>query len=216
MLLLVGCPITGPSTLTSPARWQHFKYDVRRSIASHRWHCAGDGVGLVNRARWALRVAFADPCPDAEVVFARGTGEPAGVGGTGQAFIDSLTAQVSGRSVSVYPVNYPATDDYINSAKAGAADAVPTSRAWLPTARRPRWCLADIPKARRVMDLTTNDMPAPQSVVMLPPSPFRQSASSSYAKQLGGRPDPADQPGLSARRPSICLPNDMSAPRAEA
>lgn len=34
--------------------------------------------------------AAADPCPDSEVVFARGTGEPPGVGRVGQAFIDSL------------------------------------------------------------------------------------------------------------------------------
>jgi cutinase len=35
--------------------------------------------------------ATAEPCsPDVEVVFARGTGEPAGVGGVGQAFVDAL------------------------------------------------------------------------------------------------------------------------------
>ncbi|HEY9305904.1 MAG TPA: cutinase family protein, partial [Mycobacterium sp.] len=50
----------------------------------------------------AVPVAVADPCPDAEVVFARGTGEPPGAGGAGQAFIDSLTAQLPGKSVNVY------------------------------------------------------------------------------------------------------------------
>src|SRR5580704_18237242 len=69
-------------------------------------------------------VAAADGCPDAEVVFARGTGEPAGPGGTGQAFIDALTAQLPGKSINLYPVNYPSTTDYVNSARAGAADAV--------------------------------------------------------------------------------------------
>src|SRR5262249_952704 len=34
--------------------------------------------------------ASAQPCPDVEVVFARGTGEPPGVGLVGQAFVDSL------------------------------------------------------------------------------------------------------------------------------
>ena len=34
--------------------------------------------------------ASADPCPDVEVVFARGTFEPPGVGDTGQAFVDAL------------------------------------------------------------------------------------------------------------------------------
>jgi hypothetical protein len=32
----------------------------------------------------------ADRCVDVDVVFARGTGEPAGVGQVGQAFVDSL------------------------------------------------------------------------------------------------------------------------------
>ena len=41
-------------------------------------------------------VAHADPCPDVEVVFARGTGQDAGVGEVGQAFVDSLGAQING------------------------------------------------------------------------------------------------------------------------
>jgi hypothetical protein len=47
-----------------------------------------------------------------EVVFARGTGEAPGVGSTGQAFVDSLRSRVGGRSVDVYPVNYPASDQW--------------------------------------------------------------------------------------------------------
>jgi cutinase len=38
----------------------------------------------------------AAPCPDVEVVFARGTFEPPGVGDTGQAFVDALRGQVGG------------------------------------------------------------------------------------------------------------------------
>lgn len=56
--------------------------------------------------------ASAQPCPEAEVVFARGTGEPPGVGGVGQAFVDSLRWQLIGRSVGVYAVNYPASSDF--------------------------------------------------------------------------------------------------------
>jgi cutinase len=54
----------------------------------------------------------AQPCPDVEVVFARGTAEPPGVGGVGQAFVDALNSQVGSRSVSVYPVNYAASSDF--------------------------------------------------------------------------------------------------------
>ena len=35
--------------------------------------------------------AAAEACPDVQVVFARGTFEPAGVGVTGQAFVDCTT-----------------------------------------------------------------------------------------------------------------------------
>ncbi|WP_084792573.1 cutinase family protein [Mycobacterium sp. E136] len=51
-------------------------------------------------------------CPDVQVVFARGTLEPIGVGGVGQAFVDALRAQAGARTVDVYPVNYPASNDF--------------------------------------------------------------------------------------------------------
>jgi cutinase len=57
-------------------------------------------------------VASAQPCPDVEAVFARGTSEPPGVGGVGQAFVDALRAQAGNRSVDVYPVDYPASSDF--------------------------------------------------------------------------------------------------------
>ena len=56
--------------------------------------------------------ASAEPCPDVEIVFARGTGEAPGVGGVGQAFVDSLRSQLGAKSVAVYAVNYPASGDF--------------------------------------------------------------------------------------------------------
>ena len=61
-------------------------------------------------------------CPDAEVVFARGTFEAPGVGATGQAFVDALTAQLPGKTVAAYAVNYPASLDF-EAAADGIADA---------------------------------------------------------------------------------------------
>ncbi|MGW0163370.1 cutinase family protein [Mycobacterium sp. NPDC003323] len=66
--------------------------------------------------------ASANPCPDIQVVFARGTFEPPGVGGTGQAFVDALRAKTPGKSMDVYPVNYPASLDFATAA-AGVVDA---------------------------------------------------------------------------------------------
>ena len=67
-----------------------------------------------------LPAAAADPCPDVEVVFARGTTEPPGVGGVGQAFVDSLRSQLGDRSVGLYAVDYPASRDFDSSTPAGA------------------------------------------------------------------------------------------------
>jgi cutinase len=66
--------------------------------------------------------ASAQPCPDVEVVFARGTFEPPGVGGTGQAFVDALRARTPEKSVDVYAVNYPASLDFATAAD-GVIDA---------------------------------------------------------------------------------------------
>lgn len=66
--------------------------------------------------------AYAAPCPDVQVVFARGTFEPPGVGATGQAFVDSLRAKAGDKSVDVYPVNYPASLDFATAAD-GVIDA---------------------------------------------------------------------------------------------
>jgi cutinase len=59
--------------------------------------------------------ASAQPCPDVEVLFARGTGESPGVGLIGQTFVDSLRAEVGAKSLDVYPINYPASADFGNN-----------------------------------------------------------------------------------------------------
>ncbi|MDF2824074.1 MAG: cutinase [Mycobacterium sp.] len=80
-------------------------------------------AALVVAPQGALPEASAEPpCPDIEVVFARGTDEPPGLGRVGSAFVDSLRGQVGGRSVGTYAVTYPATWDFL-AAAGGANDA---------------------------------------------------------------------------------------------
>jgi cutinase len=74
-------------------------------------------------APFTLSSALAAACPDVEVVFARATTEPPGVGQVGQAFVNSLRSQVGGKSLAVYPVDFPASEDFVNSASQGADDA---------------------------------------------------------------------------------------------
>jgi cutinase len=59
-----------------------------------------------------ITTAAAQPCPDVEAVFARGTGEPPGVGGIGEPFVDSLRSAIGAKSLDVYPVNYEASSDF--------------------------------------------------------------------------------------------------------
>ena len=54
-------------------------------------------------------VASADDCPDVEVIFARGTNEPPGLGRVGDAFVDSLRQQTGGMNIDTYGVNYAAS-----------------------------------------------------------------------------------------------------------
>jgi cutinase len=69
-----------------------------------------------------LAIASAQECPDVLVVFARGTGEPPGIGRVGQAFVDALRPQIGARTLSTYGVNYPASYDF-SLASQGAVDA---------------------------------------------------------------------------------------------
>ncbi|ABK67856.1 cutinase family protein [Mycobacterium avium subsp. hominissuis] len=57
----------------------------------------------------AVPVASADDCPDVEVIFARGTNEPPGMGRVGDAFVESLRQQTSGLNIDTYGVNYAAS-----------------------------------------------------------------------------------------------------------
>jgi len=81
--------------------------------------------------------ATADPCPDIEVVFARGTHDAPGLGTPGQAFADALRGQIGGRTMNEYGVNYPASYDFLAAAD-GASDAanhIATMAASCPSTR---------------------------------------------------------------------------------
>lgn len=99
--------------------------------------------------------ASAASCPDVEVTFARGTGEPPGVGGVGQAFIDSLRSQIGGRTLGVYAVNYPATDDWPPSASAGAGDAKAHVQYMVANCPNTKLVLGGYSQGAMVIDLIT-------------------------------------------------------------
>jgi cutinase len=100
--------------------------------------------------------ASAASCPEIEVTFARGTNEPSGVGGVGQAFIDSLRPQLRGRTMGVYAVNYTATDDdFAASASAGATDANAHVESMAATCPATKLVLGGYAQGAMVIDLIT-------------------------------------------------------------
>lgn len=107
--------------------------------------------------------AQADPCPDVEVVFARGTGQDSGVGHVGQGFVDSLGSQINGRSMGVYPVNYPASAAFASSAQTGADDVVAHVDDMIGRCPGTRLVLGGFSQGAGVMDLATRALP-PQAI----------------------------------------------------
>jgi cutinase len=101
---------------------QHYDVSFRRIPHFLAAGMVATSMALLS-APLSIGPASAAPCPDVEVTFARATTEPPGVGVVGQEFIDSLRSQVGGKSIAVYPVNYPASDDFAPSVNAGTSDA---------------------------------------------------------------------------------------------
>lgn len=96
--------------------------------------------------------ASAEPCPDVQLVFARGTSEPPGIGRVGQALLDALTPQLGGRTIAAYGVDYPATYDFLAAAN-GATDAtnfIATTVAQCPSTR---FVLGGYSQGAAVMDM---------------------------------------------------------------
>jgi cutinase len=101
----------------------------RRSSQTAKARVAGGGAAALVIAaaqQWipgAAPVASAADCADAEVVFARGTDEPNGIGQVGSAFVDSLRAQAAGMNITTYAVDYDAGKLQLGSGD-GAKDAI--------------------------------------------------------------------------------------------
>lgn len=82
---------------------------------------AAAALGTITTPIAMPSAAAAPDCPDIEVVFARGTDEPAGIGNVGKAFVDTLRPMVKGSTIGTYAVQYPASWDFMKAA-AGATD----------------------------------------------------------------------------------------------
>jgi cutinase len=152
--------------------------------------------------------ASADPCSDVEVVFARGTHQEPGLGNIGQAFVDSLTSQVGGKSVGVYAVNYPANDDYHNSASMGSDDASGHIQGTVANCPNTKIVLGGYSQGSTVIDLATGAMPPPVAGHVAAVALFGEPTSQFSSMLWGGQPLPTINPAYSAKTISLCAPDD--------
>jgi cutinase len=95
------------------------------------------------------------PCPDVELIFARGTFEPPGVGGVGQAFVDALRSKLGNRSLEVYAVNYPASTDF-PTAIDGVRDASAHIEATAANCPKTKMVLGGFSQGAAVMGFVTS------------------------------------------------------------
>jgi cutinase len=173
---------------------------------------------------WALIVAplpaaAADPCPDVEVVFARGTNEPPGVGGIGQTFVDTLRSHVGTKSLGVYPVNYPATTNF-PTAVDGITDAGTHVEAMAVRCPKTKMVLGGYSQGAAVMGFVTySQVPdgahLAQALQPMPPEVANHVATVALFGKPSGQfmsiinePPITIGPEYAAKTIDLCVPND--------
>lgn len=163
----------------------------------------------------AMPSAAADPCPDVEVIFARGTGG-VGLGDVGQAFVDAVRAKAGGRSVDVYSVNYPASFDFAGSVPVGAADAAARAQSMAFNCPNTRLVLSGISQGAGVIDLITMDQRplGPYTPTPMPPEVAGHVAAVAVfgnpaGTMPGGGPLTAMSSTYGAKTIDLCAPGDM-------
>ena len=164
--------------------------------------------GLLASALVGAPSAGAAPCSDVEVVFARGTDEPAGLGSVGQVFVDSLRANLGGRSVGAYAVNYPASNDLSTSAPAGARDLIARVQEVVAQCRDTKVVLGGYSQGAGVVDLATTHLPTEVSDRVAAVVDFG-APRSSFAGILYPGPDlPVIGPLYTSKSLDLCLEGD--------
>lgn len=163
----------------------------------------------------AAPTATADPCPDIEVIFARGTGG-IGLGDVGQTLVDAVRAKADGRFVDAYSVNYPASFDFANSVPIGAADAASRAQWMADNCPNTKLVLSGISQGAGVIDLITMDQRPLGDWTPTPMPP--QVASHVAAVAVFGNPagtiaGGGSLPEMSAlyggKTIDLCAPDDM-------
>lgn len=156
----------------------------------------------------SVPAAFAGPCPDVEVAYARGTYQPPGLDEVGRAFVDSLRPKVGGKSVGEYSVNYPATDDFKASVPAGVSDARAHVQSMAAKCPKTKIVLSGYSQGATVIDIVSGVMPAEVANHVAAVALFG-NPKSAFADSLASGPLPAISPLYGPKTIDLCVPGDL-------
>ncbi|MGV0624874.1 cutinase family protein [Mycolicibacter minnesotensis] len=165
-------------------------------------------TGTLVAAPAGMPAATAEPCPDAEVIFARGSGQPVGLGDVGDAFVAALIDQLPGQAVNVYPVEYPASTDYRNSAFAGESDASARIQNTIANCPKTKLVLGGYSQGAGVIALSSNSLPASVADHVAAVALFGPP-SSPYSTSLWGGPLPELATPYRPKTIDFCLAGDI-------
>ena len=165
---------------------------------------AGSAVGTPT-------ASAAPRCSDIELVFARGTDEPPGLGVVGKSLFDSLKPMVRGKSIGTYAVKYPATWDFAQVA-VGANDASRRIQTIAAACPDTKIVLGGYSQGAAVIDVVTTapiaglgyTAPLPRSVV---PHVAAVAVFGNPSARIG-RPLTLLSPDFGSRTADLCNTND--------
>jgi trehalose dimycolate hydrolase len=181
--------------------------------------CAGLGAAALLAASVLLIAPSAVPhgvpsaaasgCPDVELIFARGTSEPPGVGRVGQALADSLQEQ-TGKNIESYGVNYPAGRLQL-SAGDGANDTISRVKDTVHACPATNIVLGGYSQGATVMDLVSG-VPAGISAGSPLPEEYANNitAVATFGNIVGrsGSPLSVQSQLLGSKTIDLCNPED--------
>lgn len=155
--------------------------------------------------------AAAPKCNDIEIVFARGTTEPAGLGAVGKALVYTLRSMMPGQSIGAYAVKYPASWDFTQVAT-GANDASKRIQSIAATCPDTKIVLGGYSQGAAVIDVVTTSPiaglgytePLPAAVV---PHIAAVAVFGNPSARLG-QPLTALSPDFGPRTADLCNTND--------
>ncbi|WP_441957543.1 cutinase family protein [Mycolicibacterium houstonense] len=139
----------------------------------------------------------AAPCSDVEVVFARGTNEPPGLGSVGGPFVEDLRARVAPRTVDAAAVDYPASNDFNVSTPAGVDAARSLIEFTAASCPNTKLVLGGYSQGAAVVELATNQV-APNIANQVAATALFGAPRTSFAGMLAGGPLPTIAPQYAA------------------